>query len=1309
MKPVETCRVAVLIATANRSRLLASRALPSIESQTRTPWRVVVVDDSRTDAAAQRTEQAIRAWQPAGIVVDFLRNRRTRGAAGAWNSGLDHLLRTGGDPRRLHVAILDDDDRWEPDHLERCLALAESRRLDMVAAPFLRIEENAEPRPAIPPRSLRVSSFLAGNPGIQGSNLVCRLSVLLEAGLFDESLLSCTDRDLCIRISDLPGVRYGVTAHPTVHHFASRSRPRLSTPRSSARLAGLDGFFRKYRGRMSNAERERFRERARRLFGWKESCPEPVAARPASDVSPASAPPDVHPSHDRPHLIAGMIADTERLEEVRGLLADLRDLAGDPELSGLDVLVLENGSGQLADDALRTLVAHERARGLRIHLVDRTRHLEDAARGRVIDGGAGRGRRLSIAHARTALQTYLYAFAKSRPGAVVWIVDDDMRLDPLVAGKDGRLQRRPLNLVPMLQALRRRHASGDVDIAIGAYTGAPPLPFAATVRVQLVDLVASLQWLAAQDPRAVLPDPSDENAALRSGRRDYYYDLSRSETDRLETSFRVTPAFSGERVGEAFERMAGAAERILAGEQVFRPLAIEPGSLELTDDGLQRGGNTFVFDVETLRLAPNPSPTIDGRPSRRSDMLWTLLQRHCFGRQVRAVPIALYHDRSRVTSGTLDVERIVDDVRGYAMFSALQDTLRAFTSTDDQGIEPTAGAAEDITGRVDKYIEERLAAFRLSFHRIRGLMRVLRSLMDDQALWWKGNVWRTSVGRLRAFADRLAECYGLETLERIEREARALDTRHIGEFLDQLPAEIEAHRGRLADISPLTRGLEAERVANAKAVAARLVAPAGALTVLGSGAEGVALTDGTRVFKVFDYWKTLHAGSTAAFLHSLAGAWTDTRCLYPLLDFRESGHRAVLVYPYETSEPYIGGHGPGMVELLAECRRYGVVCRNLHPDNLRVVDGRVRLVDYGSDIRPLEREREYTMMCRRAWLSYRWAGRADLKALMRRALNGDEVPELDGFDRFHEAVRRFTGRHEPPDDVVLDMAGRAERVLDYGCGNGRLAKVLAHGGMEVLGYDPDPVHRSRWRSLSRETDKLRFTDERSEVTAAGPFDLVVCRRVLCTIESDAEMRGILSDLRALVSEQGRVVVTVCDPHFTFGGPSPEAERELPPGARYEDTFAWRKTVRATGRIRRDVHRPERKLRREFARASFAVCRRKEVPSVDLERFEPISDHLAFELRPLLPLPGEVTLLVKACAMEADTLDVQVPHLVSQLEGSEGVCRTGADRRRARGRIPPAAHAGKPARPAQRGAPPGRSRVDRPGRRRTGRRRSPPRR
>ena len=1409
MHPTAKYTVVALVATAHRTELLKHRALPSIERQSRPPWRVIVVDDSGDDAAAEQTEGLVRGWRPAGVAVDavdFLRNRRTKGAAGAWNSGLDHLLRTCDDPERLYVAILDDDDLWDPDHLRQCLEAAESRGLDMVAAGFRRIEEGAEPRLVTPPRSLDMASFLVGNPGIQGSNLVCRLRVLLEAGLFDESLPSCTDRDLCIRIAELPGVRYGAVSGPTVRHFACGSRPRLSTPGSSARTEGLDRFFRKYRDRMSGVQCTGFRTRAGRYFGWMESvlesvsgdavrrgsspsvprCPAPPQAPPHPSIpqSPASlqaaphlpvprppTPPKTppHPSIPRspappqapPHLVVGMIADTARLEDVGGLLADLRGLAGDPGLSGLDVLILENGRSRMPDEALRSLVERERLHGLRVHLVDRARHLEDAASGLVPDGGAGRGRKLPIAPARTVLQSYLYAFAKRRPGAVVWIVDDDMRLDPLVIGEDGQLQRQPRALTPVLRELRRLHAGGELDVALGTYTGAPPLPFAATVRVQLVDLAASLRWLASLDPRAALPNRSRENAALRSGRRDYYYDLSRKETDRLETPFPIVPAFPGESVGEAFERLAGAAEgssagaaeRILAGEQVFRPLATEAGidPLEsigggLRRDGFQRGGNTFVFDVEALRLAPNPSPAIGGRPSRRSDMIWTLLQERCFGRRVATVPIALYHDRSRVPPGELDVKRIVDDVRGYAMFSALQDLLDdargqperkgrhrklqvavedtpgEFTVTDGLGIELAEGAIERFADRVHKYLEERLAAFRLSFHRILGLKRVLRRLVDDKEVWWWEEQYRNARTRLRTFCDRLDRSYTMEVLNRIERESKALHDPRIREFLDHLPKEIEAHRNRLSKSPALARGIEDERIANARAVAVRLAAPAGPLTVLGCGMEGVALSDGKHVFKVFDYWKSSHVIPTPAYLRTLAwnttavpcppttlagtpaiphsgiakrppggrpplaGAWKDTRCLYPILHFHEWGHRAVLVYPFEASEPYTGGHGPGMVELLAECRRHGVVCRNLHPDNLRVVDGRVRLIDYGSDIRPLDAEHEFVTMCRRAWLSYRWANHPHLREIMRRALDDTEIPELDGFERFHEAVRRVTGQHEPSGDIVLGFVGRAERVLDYGCGSGWLAREIADRGREVLGYDPDRTLQPRWgsrcerrpatagrsfgdsaarnrgRSIQHRGQvenrfvpfegigSLRFTHERDEALAAGRFDLVICRRVLCTIEDDAELRAVLDDLRALVADRGRVIVTVCDPHFTFGGPTPEADRELPPGARYESTFTWRKRLRTTGRVRRDVHRPERALRREFARAGLAVCRRVEVPTVDLERFEPASDHLAFELRPLVPLPGEVTLLIKSCAMEAGTLDVQAPHLVSQLEG-----------------------------------------------------------
>ena len=1224
--------VAVLVATADRPTLLTSRALPSITEQSRPPDRVVVVDDSTVDAA-ERTERLIRDWCPPGVDVKFLRNRRTKGAAGAWNSGIDQLLRTGDDPDRLHVAILDDDDRWDPRHLEACLEAAETRGLDVVAAPFRRIEKGAAPRLTLPPLNLDAADFLVGNPGIQGSNLVVRLGVLLESGLFDESLASCTDRDLCIRIAELPGVRYGVTSETTVDHFACASRPRLSTPGSAAKREGLDRFCRKHSGRMSEDQRKGFGDRASRYFGWTE--PKAATATATGKAASSSAPPRSSASGPAPHLIVGVIADTERLENVDGLLVDLRGLAEDPELSGLDVLVLENGRGRASDRSLRGLVERERMEGSRVHLVDRARHAEDASNGLVPDGGAGEGRRLAIAPARTVLQSYLYAFAKRRPGAVVWIVDDDMRLDPLMAADDGRLARRRPAITPFLQELRRRHAGGEFDIVIGTYTGAPPLPFAATVRVQLVDLAASLRWLMEQDPQAPLPDRGAENAALRSGRRDYYYDLSRKETDRLETPFWIVPAFPGETVGEAFERISRTAERLLAGEQIFRPLAVEADidPLNSLDNGFQRGGNTFVLDIEALRLAPNPSPAVGGRPSRRSDMIWALLQDRCFRRRVASMPFSLYHDRSHVSVGELDTERVVDDIRGYATFSALMEMPDTFEAADDLGFTLARGMTEDFTARVRKYLEERLAAFRLSFYRVRGLMRVLRRLVNDKEAWWGGERHAPARTRLLEFCDRLDRSYTMEVLDRIERGARELENREIHEFLARLPEEIKEHRERLSQFPILARSLESERIANAKAVAARLAGPDGPLAVLGSGMEGVAFSDGARVFKVFDHWTQSDRVDAPAFLRSLVGAWKDTRCLYPILDFHEAGHRAVLVYPYEASEPYAGGHGPGMVELLTECRRYGIVCRNLYPANLRVVDGRVRLIDYGSDLRPLHDEREFTAMYRRAWLCYRWANRSDLKRIMRRALDDAGIPELEGFERFHEAVRRMAGLHETPEDVVLGLAGRPAHVLDYGCGSGRLARVLADRGARVLGYDPDGAYGTRWESLCAGAGRLRFTRDRDEALTAGPFDLVICRRVLCTVEEEEEMRAILRDLRAVAAEHGRAIIAVCDPHFTFGGPTPEADRELPPGACYESVFVWRKRIRATGRTRRDVHRPERMLRRAFARAGLAVRRRVEAPTIDLERFEPASDLLAFELRPLAPLMGEVALLVKAGTME----------------------------------------------------------------------------
>ena len=75
--------------------------------------------------------EAVAAIMLEGTEVNYLENRRTAGASGAWNTALAHLQ---GICPSTFVAILDDDDSWAETYLEQCEKVALERGLDMVAA-----------------------------------------------------------------------------------------------------------------------------------------------------------------------------------------------------------------------------------------------------------------------------------------------------------------------------------------------------------------------------------------------------------------------------------------------------------------------------------------------------------------------------------------------------------------------------------------------------------------------------------------------------------------------------------------------------------------------------------------------------------------------------------------------------------------------------------------------------------------------------------------------------------------------------------------------------------------------------------------------------------------------------------------------------------------------------------------------------------------------------------------------------------------------------------------------------------------------
>ncbi|NUN13835.1 MAG: glycosyltransferase family 2 protein [Myxococcales bacterium] len=261
--------IAVVIATKDRAKLLTERAIPSVFAQHQHPNLVVIVDDS-PPFSRHKTTQVVTAAATRSPDIEFrlLVNQRAAGASGAWNTAL-HFLAERCEPSFTAVFFLDDDDEWLPNHIQNCIKALQTRHLSAVATGMVRVTEPSDNgRDQFPPELWIDDLFLVGNPHIQASNLAVRLDILQQAGLFNEALLSCTDRDLCLRMLAVTGFTYGNVNTVTVRHFAESGRPRLSTPGSRAKHRGLDEFWRIYRHRMTTSQHTQFLKRCKDVFSW---------------------------------------------------------------------------------------------------------------------------------------------------------------------------------------------------------------------------------------------------------------------------------------------------------------------------------------------------------------------------------------------------------------------------------------------------------------------------------------------------------------------------------------------------------------------------------------------------------------------------------------------------------------------------------------------------------------------------------------------------------------------------------------------------------------------------------------------------------------------------------------------------------------------------------------------------------------------------------------------------------------------------------------------------------------------------------
>ncbi len=265
--PVEGCslQIVVVIPTKDRPEKLG-RALSSVASQVRKPDCVLVVTDYGL-RGPEETSLEIRKWIPV-LDVREIPNHGVTNVSGALNTALTTLQEMCPSANSVFVAVLDDDDWWNSRYLDNVSTYAQETEADWVISGLIRHEgPGSAGECQMIPEKLSPESFLVSNPNVQGSNLFVRLSRLLEAGGFDEALMSTTDRDLCIRLLKVQGIRYEVLRNHLVHHDASPDPNRLSTPGSVQKKAGLIAFYRKYRREMTPDQDFAFRERALRVFG----------------------------------------------------------------------------------------------------------------------------------------------------------------------------------------------------------------------------------------------------------------------------------------------------------------------------------------------------------------------------------------------------------------------------------------------------------------------------------------------------------------------------------------------------------------------------------------------------------------------------------------------------------------------------------------------------------------------------------------------------------------------------------------------------------------------------------------------------------------------------------------------------------------------------------------------------------------------------------------------------------------------------------------------------------------------------------
>jgi glycosyltransferase involved in cell wall biosynthesis len=227
--------ISIVIPTYKRKDKL-KRALFSALHQSLAPHEIIVVDDNREESESRAVKECIEGFDDARL--KWIPNFRKPGGCGARNAGI--MTATG-----KFIAFLDDDDVFLPDALRAHFNAFEDG-VSMVYGNCQVVDDlyKVTETTAFTRQPLSFPDLIMGNCPPSSSVVMVTKNVLLEAGLFDESLPSFQDYDMWLKIAR----QHRIISHErVVAKFIQHDGQRTSI-NFDKRKTGLDLIVEKWSG-----------------------------------------------------------------------------------------------------------------------------------------------------------------------------------------------------------------------------------------------------------------------------------------------------------------------------------------------------------------------------------------------------------------------------------------------------------------------------------------------------------------------------------------------------------------------------------------------------------------------------------------------------------------------------------------------------------------------------------------------------------------------------------------------------------------------------------------------------------------------------------------------------------------------------------------------------------------------------------------------------------------------------------------------------------------------------------------------------